>query len=83
MFAGDNENLQAVINAADVNSVNLLFVFQHEVGTNVEFNPNFIVVAENLSHSPGIKNGRDYLVQAKKFLKQTQIQYAYIDENLQ
>ncbi|MCX6238486.1 MAG: hypothetical protein NTY07_13165 [Bacteroidia bacterium] len=39
-----------------------------------------MLVAENLKNAPGIKNGSDYLFQSRKLLKQSQIQYDYIDE---
>lgn len=83
VIAGDNKSLKAAIDAAEINTANLLSVFKYEVGTAVEFNPNFMLVAENLKHAPGIKNGSDYLFQSRKILKQSQIQYESIDENFE
>jgi hypothetical protein len=72
LMAGDDKNLKAVINASEVNSANLLAVFQYEVGAAVD--------AENLKNTPGIKTGSDYLFQSRKLLKQSQVQYSYIDD---
>jgi hypothetical protein len=81
LVAGDNKNMKAVLNASEINTANLLAVFQHELGAPVEYNPNFMLVAENLKGFPGIKTGSDYLYQASKLLKQSQIQYEYIESD--
>jgi len=83
LVAGDDENMKAVINASEINSANLLAVFKYEVGAVVDYNPNLMLVAENLKNTPGIKTGSDYLFQSRRFLKQSQIQYDYIDEEFQ
>jgi len=77
---GDNKKLEAIINATEINTANLLAVFQYEVGAAVEYNPSFMLVAENLKNAPGVKTGRDYLVQARKLLKQSQVQYQIDDK---
>ena len=80
LIAGDDENLKAVINASEINTANLLAVFQYEVGAAVDYNPSFMLVAENLKNAPGIKTGSDYLFQARKLLKQSQMQYSQFDD---
>jgi hypothetical protein len=80
IIAGDNKNMKAILKASEVNSATLLSVFQYEVGSAVEYNPNITLVAENLKSFPGIKNGSDYLVQTSKLLKQSQLDYSYIDQ---
>ncbi|GAO29652.1 hypothetical protein JCM15548_11864 [Geofilum rubicundum JCM 15548] len=77
---GDDENLKAVVEASEVNSANLLAVFKYEMGAPVDYNPSFMLVAENLKNAPGVKNGGDYLFQTRKLLKLSQIQYDHIDE---
>lgn len=81
MVAGDDENLQAVIEASEINTANLITVFQYEVGTAVDYNPGFMLVAENIKNAPGVKTGGDYLFQTRKILKQAQVSYNYIDNN--
>lgn len=83
MVAGDDEQMQAIIKASDVNTANLLAVFEHEYGAAVDFNPNFMVVAENVRKTPAIRTGRDYLFQSRKLLTQSQFQYDRIDEDFE
>lgn len=83
LIVGDNKNLKAVIDASEINSANLLSVFQYEVGAAVDYNPNFTVIAENLKNAPGTKTGNDYLFQVRKLLKQSQVQYSYIDDKFE
>ena len=79
LVAGDDKNMKAILKASEINSANLLSIFKYEVGAAVEYNPNFMLVVENLKSFPGIKTGSDYLFQTKKLLNQSQIQYDYID----
>ena len=80
LITSDNENLKSILKASQVNTAYLLHIFKHEVGAAVEFNPSFMIVAENTKNFPGIKNGKDYLFHAKQFLKQTQIPYSFEKE---
>jgi len=80
LITGDNKNLKSIIKASQVNTAYLLAVFKHEVGAAVEFNPSFMIVAENTRGFPGIKNGKDYLFHAKKALQQTQMAYSFEKE---
>ncbi|MBS4057586.1 MAG: hypothetical protein KGZ82_09755 [Bacteroidales bacterium] len=83
MLSGNDTNLEAVLSAAEVNVANLLAVFEKEMGSPVEYNPNIMIVAENLQHAPGIKSGFDYLYQSRKLLMQGQFQYDYLSENFE
>lgn len=83
MVAGDDERMKAIVKASDVNTANLLGVFQHEYGSAVEFNPNYLVVAENIKAAPGIRTGSDYLFQSRRLLTQSQFQYDRIDETFE
>ena len=80
LVVGENEDLENALKAAQVNTAYLLTIFKYEVGAAVEFNPSFLVVAENTKNSPGIKNGKDYLFHAKNLLKQTQLKYYFEKE---
>jgi hypothetical protein len=77
LVTGDNKNLKSLFKASQVNTAYLLAVFKHEVGAAVEFNPNFMLLAENTKNLPGIKNGKDYLFHAEKLMKQTQMSYSF------
>lgn len=80
LIAGEDKNMKAIIKASEINSANLLAVFQYEVGATVTYNPSFAMVAENLKGSPGIKTGGDYLFHVKNLLKQSQVQYSFVDD---
>ena len=77
LATGDDKNLKAIVKASLVNTAYLLTIFKYEVGSAVEFNPSFMVIAENTKSYPGIKNGKDYLFHAKKLLEQTQMEYYF------
>ena len=54
------------------NTYQLLTTFQYPMGApNVEVNPSFMLVAENVSHAPGIVNGRDYLLHVRPMMIKT------------
>lgn len=76
-MAGDDDNLKAVIEASELKTVNLFAVFQHPIGSPVEFNPSVMSVAESVAEWPGIKRGKDYLFQARKMLEAGQMQIEF------
>src|SRR5204863_6276705 len=67
LISGDDKNLKAMIDASELNTLNLISIFHYPVGAAVESNPSFISIAEKVEHYPGIKTGKDYLLNAKKF----------------
>ena len=77
---GGNEELETIVKASEINSASLLTVFQYEIGSPVEYNPNIMIIAENVSHAPGIKKGSDYLFQSRNFLEKSNMQYDYLSE---
>jgi len=80
LIAGDDKNMEAVLKASEVNTAYLLSVFKYEIGAPVDYNPSFMIIAENISDTPGIKRGSDYLFQLKKILEQAQIAYTFPKE---
>lgn len=83
LVGGDDDNLKAMLKASEINTANLLTVFQYELGTAVEYNPNIMIVAENIKNSPGIKTGSDYLFQSKRILEQGQFKYNYLSSEFE
>ncbi len=83
MVAGDDENIKSAMKASEVNSANLLAVFQYELGAPVDQNPNVMIIAESVKNAPGIKNGSDYLFQARRMLQQGHFKYDYISEEFE
>ena len=54
------------------NTYQLLTVFRHPVGTpGITINPGILVIAEKVSHAPGITNGKDYLLNVRTILMRT------------
>jgi hypothetical protein len=50
----------------------LLTVFRHPVGTpGITSNPVVLVMAEKVSHAPGIKTGKDYLLNVRELMRRT------------
>ena len=77
LIAGGDKNLQALVKASELQTVNLLAAFAHPVGAPVAFNPSIACVAERLDQLPGIKRGSDYLFHARKALEAGQIKVAF------
>lgn len=51
------------------NTYQLLTTFQYPLGTpEVEVNSAFMIVAENVSHAPGIASGRDYILSTRPLM---------------
>ena len=76
-IAGDDDNLKATFNAADLESINLLFVSEHLLGAPVPTNPSLIIMAEKVEHLPGIVEGKDYHFHTKKLMESSAISVSY------
>lgn len=83
LIAGDDSKLKAAVKASEINTANLLAVYQYERGSAVAYNPSFMIVAENIINSPGIKTGSDYLFQSRRLLEQSQFKYDYLDKEFE
>lgn len=53
------------------NTYQLLTTFQFPLGAAIEVNPSFMLVAERVSHAPGIVTGRDYLLHVRPLMIKT------------
>lgn len=61
---------KASLEASLKNTHYLLTVFRHPLGTpGITFNPAILVLAEKIDHAPGIKNGKDYLLNVRALLQ--------------
>lgn len=80
LVAGDDAKMKAVMKVSEINSAFLLSVFQYEKGSAVEYNPGISLIAENIKNYPGIKNGSDYLFQARRVMEQSQFKYDHLDK---
>lgn len=75
--AGDDKNLKANLEASLSNSLYLFLMFKYLPGTPNKLNPSFLCNTENVKLFPGIQNGKDYLLNAKTLMKNTQIHYNF------
>ena len=80
LVAGQNENLKEVLDENLIRVANLLSVFKYKVGSNLGFNANIVMIAENVKQVPTIKNGKDYLKASKLLLEKSAFKYDYISE---
>jgi hypothetical protein len=80
LVAGNNRNLKAALNAADLDSLNLLAAYEHAPGAPVTTNPGILIIAEKIKHMPGIKRGSDYHYHTKKMMKMSNINVAFPEE---
>ena len=63
--AVSKSNIDVALN----NTYQLLTVFRHPLGTpGITFNPAIMVIAEKVAHAPGVKNGKDYLLNMRLVL---------------
>lgn len=83
LLVGDDKKMKAIVKASEVNTANLFAAYEHEVGSAVAYNPNLMLVAENIQKAPGIKTGNDYLFQARKLLEQSQFRYDHLDQEFE
>ena len=74
ILSGDDENMKAALDLSDMTTVNLLLATKHPLGSEIAFNPNIASVAEKIDPSSGIFQGRDYLVNARKYMEMSRIQ---------
>jgi hypothetical protein len=80
-IAGGDEKVKSQLKAAEVKTAYLFTVFKEPVGfVTTNFNPSYMVVAENLSQYPTVKTGAQYLGEAKKLLQRAAMGYTFEDE---
>jgi len=83
IIAGDDENLEKSIEVAQKNIYNLIQAFQVAPGTPLDYyNSNISCIAEKVSQFPGIKSGKDYLLNAKQLINFGQLKFT-IDDKIQ
>lgn len=79
-LSGEDKNFQAAPDAADQSSLVLLTIFRYPLGAQVEYNPSAVWVAEKVELYPGIQTGKDYLLNVKKIMESSQVQFQFNKE---
>jgi hypothetical protein len=69
MVAGDDPTRKAAYDAAMSRTSQLLTVFQYPVGTPGKYNPSIQVISERVDFAPGIRTGKDYLMNLEITMK--------------
>ena len=77
---GNDTEMKRMIKASKINVSTLLVIYKYEVGTAVDYNPSFMLVAENTRLVPGVKTGKDYLFHSKRVLEVLDLNYTFNKE---
>jgi hypothetical protein len=77
MLAGNSENLQAVLKEGEQGTVQLFNAFKYLPGSPVADNPYIYACAQDVSRSPGVQTGGDYLFHARRFLEAGQLKFTF------
>ncbi|WP_421890369.1 hypothetical protein [Marinoscillum sp.] len=77
LIKSKNADFGEMLDLAMLQTVYLFGISQYEQGAPVDYNPSFLMLAENLSNAPGVKKGEDYLFHTKNALKQTGMDYTF------
>lgn len=77
VVAGDDKNLKALMDATDLANINMLTVSRFPLGSPVQSNPTFIVIAEKVKHLPGIKRGSDYYFHTRKAMEASKVNVSF------
>lgn len=75
--ANDDSVDRAIKKTIDERTKQLLLAFQYEVGAPVEFNPSVMIIAEDISITPGIKTASDYHYHAKSLLENSNMKATF------
>lgn len=78
-----NEKIKATIEISKINTAYLFSIFKYKQDSAVNFNPNFISIAENIGLAPSIKTGKDYLFETRKILQSSNAIYSSISEDFE
>ena len=77
IVAGNDKNLSATLNAADLQNLNLITAYEKPPGAPVDSNPSLIIIAESIKHAPGITKGSDYHFHTKKIMESSQMDVSF------
>jgi len=77
VLAGKDKNMNAMMDVSLLRVVNLLTVFKHAIGSPVKSNPHILLIAEKMSHAPGIKSGKDYHFHTKRLLQGSRVKVTF------
>jgi hypothetical protein len=80
LIAGDNEEKKKMMDAANKRTFHLLTAFEFPLGTPGKANRSLQLLAENVAFAPGIRDGKDYILNLDQVLSRGQLQMTYEGE---
>lgn len=80
LIAGDDEAKKKLMDLASQRTFHLLTAFEFPLGTPGKPNRSIQLIAENISFAPGIRTGKDYLLNLRETMAQGQLQTEYQSE---
>jgi hypothetical protein len=76
-----NKDLAEVVEASMINTAFLFSIFKYPMGSTTQFNPSLLILAENSNnYINSFQTGKDFLVEAKKLMEQSNVGFAFEDE---
>jgi hypothetical protein len=82
LFNEQDSSFTKTMRASLVNSANLFTAFKYQPGTNTEFNPSISMVVENISKSPAIQTGDEYLQIVRTYMRKYTTQYSFENDEI-
>lgn len=79
LIANSDDVTKAGVDRSIERTVNMLSASKYPLGTPDKANSNFSVMAEKISAFPGIKTGKDYLLNAKKIMEGSKVKFIFKD----
>ncbi len=80
LIAGDDQAKRSMMEAASKRTFQLLTVFEYPLGTPEKSNRSIQLIAENVAFAPGIQTGKDYILNLRKVLADSQMQTEFEGE---
>ena len=74
-IVASDPQMEAAVEFSAQNVYQLLTISEFEIGAAVESNSSFVLYAERVSHAPGIKTGKDYLMHVTRMLLEGNLPY--------
>jgi hypothetical protein len=80
LIAGDDDTKKKLLDLASQRTFHLLTAFEFPLGTPGKPNRSIQLIAENVSFAPGIRTGKDYILNLRQTMAQGQLKIEYPGE---
>ena len=79
----ENDKSEEIVRVTEIDLANLIMIFKYKDGSDVEFNPSIIVVAERINNPSTVQTEADYLKASADYLKKSKTHYDHIDDSFE